>query len=214
MTQRHARVIDALLTTALDIHDPGDATSSIRLLVDPHQVRVVAGGGQRMALDELHRYIGEMIQTRVSIHVPSRRLSVAESGLIAARMDAIDQATGKPITVRRSVAGRDYDAGLWVVDLGVVTSRLLREDIQYRYPVREVARLRHGISQAVARYLLGQSVDRQPIGGWVLDHLLGTLGVPAGQAMRNARRRIAAEADDLAALGIVIEGGRAWLSRD
>ncbi|TSE34409.1 hypothetical protein Tchar_01384 [Tepidimonas charontis] len=71
-----------------------------------------------------------------------------------------------------------------------------------------ITRLQHGISQAIARHVLTHKTE--PSGGWTLDGLIRTVagGDIRGQALWDKRREARADADGLAAAGVLLEDDR------
>jgi hypothetical protein len=191
LTQMHAAVMDALICTARKSRR--ESTGAISILVDPATVRRVAGGDYRMSIHDLRRYLDHMIATMVHVIIPSAGID-ARGALVA---DVVE--------------GRGPGGRLWRVTFGATATALV-DALCVRYPVAQVNALGHGVTQALARYLLTQSPSHQPRGGWVLEHVLDTLGVPAsGQARRDARRQIMGDVEELRALGIMISDGRCML---
>ncbi|MEW6559962.1 MAG: hypothetical protein AB1412_07150 [Pseudomonadota bacterium] len=85
----------------------------------------------------------------------------------------------------------------------------MRLDKVLNYDPTPIARLEHGVSQAVARLLITHSVDRQPNGGWKIDTVIeATAGALNDQDMRNARRRLRSDAVGLREIGIEIDDDR------
>ena len=84
---------------------------------------------------------------------------------------------------------------------------LLERDLSLYYDPAPIARLQHGISQAVARHILSHKTE--PLGGWYLDTaIMAVAGKVASKAMRDARFRLKEDADELNALGLVLDGDR------
>ncbi|TCS93561.1 hypothetical protein EDC36_1266 [Tepidimonas ignava] len=71
-----------------------------------------------------------------------------------------------------------------------------------------ITRLQHGISQAIARHVLTHKTE--PSGGWTLDGLIKTVagGDISEQGMRDRRREARADAEGLAAAGVLLEDDR------
>jgi len=89
---------------------------------------------------------------------------------------------------------------------------LLENDLRLYYDPAPIARLQHGISQAVARHVL--SHKNAPIGGWHLDTVIvAVAGTVTSKAMRNARFRLREDADELKTLGLVLDGQRVKKTR-
>ena len=96
---------------------------------------------------------------------------------------------------------------MWRVRLGMALVMLLERDLSLYYDPAPIARLQHGISQAVARHILSHKI--KPLGGWYLDTaIMAVAGKSTSQAMRDARRRLKEDADELKSLGLVLDGNR------
>ena len=96
---------------------------------------------------------------------------------------------------------------MWRVRLGVALVMLLEHDLKLYYDPAPIARLQHGISQAVARHILSHKVE--PTGGWFLDTVIvAVAGKVASKAMRDARFRLKEDAPELEALGLIVDGDR------
>lgn len=96
---------------------------------------------------------------------------------------------------------------LWRVRLGVALVLLLQNDLSLYYDPAPIARLQHGISQAVARHILSHKFE--PAGGWYIDTVIvAVAGTVASKAMRDARFRLREDAVELAALGLKLDGNR------
>ncbi len=91
--------------------------------------------------------------------------------------------------------------------LGVALVMLLEHDLSLYYDPAPIARLQHGISQAVARHVLSHKIE--PTGGWYLDTVIvAVAGIVPSKAMRDARFRLREDADELKALGLILDGDR------
>ena len=82
---------------------------------------------------------------------------------------------------------------------------LLERDLSLYYPPGPIARLQHGISQAVARHVLTHKHD--PAGGWHLDTLIRAVCGEriSSKEMINGRYRLKRDAADLRKMGIDID---------
>ena len=91
--------------------------------------------------------------------------------------------------------------------LGVALVMLLQHDLHLYYNPAPIARLEHGISQAVARHVFSHKVT--PLGGWYMDTLIvAVAGKIPSQAMRDARRWLRKETDALRKIGLVLDHNR------
>jgi hypothetical protein len=188
--QRHADVYEALRHTALDSRERDGQTD---LLVDPARVRRALG--QYYSYSTLWRLLDEIMQAVVEIDAPGVR------GL----GHLIDSVTESKKRARDPLTGGERT--LWVVRLGLAARALDERDLPLHYDPAPIARLQHGISQAVARHVLTHAT--KPRGGWTLDGLIvAVAGEIKGQAMADARHRVRADAAALAEIGIEIDGDR------
>ncbi|WP_414039211.1 ABC transporter ATPase [Acidithiobacillus sp. M4-SHS-6] len=167
----------------------------MELLVDPAKVRKCLSD-DRHSLQRIKTWIEELMSA--VIHVQTSKLDI--TGHI------LDHVEKSPMTRRDPLSGGDRH--LWRVRLGKPLIDLLKRDLNLHYDPAPIARLEHGISQAVARHILTHS--KPPSGGWTIDGLIYTVaGDLSTQNMRNARRRLRGDAVGLAIIGVWIEGDRA-----
>ena len=191
--QRHADLLEAILFCAERRRDEDAGT--IKLLVDPARVRKVMSD-DRYSLQQLWKLLRELRECTVEIDTPKARVmgGVVESAEYTKQETRIDPLTGEP---RR----------LWTIRLGKAWAELMRLDLPLRYDPAPIARLEHGISQAVARHVLTHRAE--PKGGWTMDGVIEAVAGPTGnQALWDARRRLRGDAGGLAEMGIVLNGDR------
>lgn len=193
--QRHADILEAVLFCAERRKDEDAGT--IKLLVDPARVRKVMSES-RFSLEQCWKLLRELRACTIEIDTPKMRLmgGIIESAEYTKTETRHDPLTGLP---RR----------LWTVRLGKAWTELSRLDLPLDYDPAPIARLPHGISQAVARHVLTHR--KQPNGGWTLDGLIDAVaGVLGDQALKDARRRVRADASALRKIGIdvYLEGAR------
>jgi hypothetical protein len=112
----------------------------------------------------------------------------------------IDYSVPSPMTRPDPLTGGERH--LWRVRLGLGLIMLLDRDLHLYYKPAPIARLQHGVSQAVARHVLTHKHD--PAGGWHVDTLLRAVcGEDASSStMRNGRHRLKQDIEGLEALGI------------
>ncbi|OIQ91717.1 hypothetical protein GALL_263480 [mine drainage metagenome] len=193
--QRHADLLEAIQFCAERRED--EPSGMIRLLVDPARVRKVMSDA-RYSQKQIWVLLREMRAVTIEIDTQERRImgGVINEAEYTRKITRRDPFTGE---ARR----------LWVVWLGKAWAEIMRLDKALNYDPTPIVRLEHGISQAVARLLITHSVDRQPNGGWKIDTVIeATAGDLCDQALRDARRRLRADAQGLAAIGIRIDGDR------
>ncbi len=193
--QRHADLLEAMLFCAEKRHDEDAGT--IKLLIDPARVRKVMSES-RYSQKQLWVLIREIKKCVIEIDTSKMRLM---GGII----DTAEYT--KKETRRNPLTGEERR--LWTIRLGKAWAELMRLDMTLNYDPTPIARLEHGISQAVARFLITHSGDRQPNGGWRLDTVIAAVaGECSVQAMKNARRHLKSETANLRKLGIEIDDQR------
>jgi hypothetical protein len=205
--QGHADLQDAMRASAL--HSGIDGAGRLVLLVDPAKAR--REGGFKCSLSAVRELANDLIGATIEIHEPAK-LKI-RGHLIDTLREAVD-GRGKAIEIDNPLqrAGFSKTRGLWAVTIGDVGMMLLQRDTGVRYELSQIVSLQSGMAQAVARWLLGQSRDRQPNGGWRMDTVIRAVaGDLRDAALRNARRDIRAAADDLSRLRIIFESDRVML---
>ncbi|MFJ1337768.1 ABC transporter ATPase [Pseudomonas caricapapayae] len=174
-----------------DVSDGG-----IELLVDPAPVRKTISPS-RYSYTQIEKLLVELRAATITIETPRFDFPII-GGLI-------DHITPSPMTRFDPLTGGRRN--LWRVRLGVALVMLLEHDLNLFYDPAPIARLQHGISQAVARHILSHKTS--PTGGWYLDTvIMAVAGLPSNQFMRDARRRLKGEAVALRAAGITLDGDR------
>lgn len=195
--QRHADIVESILYIAE--RRRGISDGGIELLVDPAKLRRMISDHQ-YSHARLKKLMTDLRAATVEIVTPEleRRGDSIIGGLI-------DHVIPSSMTRRDPLTGGERH--LWRVRLGVALVMLMEKDLPLYYSPAPIARLQHGISQAVARHVLTH--DRIPTGGWFLDTLLRAVcGVAATSTMlRNFRRRIKEDAGRLVEIGIEIDAG-------
>lgn len=193
--QRHADILESMLYVAERRRDISDG--GIELLFDPAKVRKTLSdsGYSQQRLKALLR---DIRAATVEIETPEMKLSGDRiiGGLI-------DHVVPSSMTRRNPLTGGQRP--LWRARLGVALVMLLDTDLTLYYPPGPIARLQHGISQAVARHVLTHK--RAPKGGWHMDTLLTAVGgnEASSKDMSNWRSRLKQDAENLRKIGIVID---------
>ena len=192
--QRHADIMEAILYCAerwRDIEDGG-----VEVLVDPARVRRTLSDS-RYSFEQIEKLLAELRAATIVIEAPKLDFPII-GGLI-------DHVVPSPMTRPDPLTGGERH--LWRVRFGVALVMLLEHDLRLYYDPAPIARLQHGISQAVARHVL--SHKKEPLGGWYLDTVIVAVsGQLSGQSMRDARRRLKNDSNELDGIGLVLEGKR------
>ncbi|SEA63416.1 ABC transporter ATPase [Marinobacterium iners] len=189
--QRHADLVESMLYVAERKRDVSDG--GVELLVDPAKLRRTMSDHQ-YSLTQIEKLLAELRAATINIETPQFDFPII-GGLI-------DHVIPSPMT-RLDPLTRG-ERNLWRVRLGVALVMLLEHDLSLHYQPAPITRLKHGISQAVARHVLTHK--HAPAGGWHMDTLIRAVcgDDVAGQAMRDGRRRLRLDATGLATLGIEI----------
>ncbi|WP_131111332.1 hypothetical protein [Sulfuricystis thermophila] len=194
--QSHADVMDAICYHAERRVDMNDGR--IKLLVDPARVRRAC----RLGGEQLEKIARELREATIQIKEPQE---IACIGGLVDHIDTALRADGSPITRHNPLRGGERE--LWRVELGKALCKLIARDAWVGYDPAPIARLQHGISQAVARHVLSHKTA--PAGGWRLDTLIAAAaGEVGGQALWDKRRELRADAGGLAAVGVLLDGER------
>lgn len=192
--QRHADIVEAVMYCAERRRDISDG--GVELLVDPARVRKTLSDS-RYSFTQIEKLLVELRAATITIEMPQFDFPII-GGLI-------DHVIPSPMTRPDPLTGGERS--LWRVRLGVALVMLLQHDLSLYYDPAPIARLQHGISQAVARHVLSHKVE--PTGGWYLDTIIvAVTGEASSQTMRDARRRLKEDAEKLRQIGLVIDGDR------
>lgn len=190
--QRHADVIEAILYCAERMRAVSDG--GVEVLVDPARVRKVLSDKQ-YSHQRMWSLLREAMSAVIEIEAPNFR----------ALGHLIDQVVESPMKRPDPLTGGERN--LWRVRLGASLVMLLEHDLNLYYDPAPIAKLQHGISQAVARHVLSHKTE--PVGGWHLDTVITAVaGELQSKAMRDARFRLKTDADELRAIGLILEGER------
>jgi len=197
--QQHADVLEAICYEREKKGNTEDGR--IKLLVDPARVRRKANQVSGSSFDNV---LTDLQQAVIEIIEPAR---LACSGHLIDHIDTAVRADGTHIVRKNPLGGQ---RPLWRVEIGKAFCKLVSGDIWLGYNPERLARLDHGISQAVARHVLSHRT--QPVGGWHLDTLIAavTAGtVRAGSAaIRDRRREVLRDTQALLGLGLLIDAAR------
>ena len=192
--QRHADIVEALLYRAERRRDVSDG--GIELLVDPARVRkTLSDSGY--SFTQMGKLLAELRAATITIETPQ-----FDFPIIGGLIDHVI-----PSELKRPDPLTGGERSLWRVRLGVALVMLLEHDLSLYYDPTPIARLYHGISQAIARHVLSHKIE--PTGGWYLDTLIvAVAGNLPSKAMRDARFRLKKDSAGLWAIGLVLDGIR------
>lgn len=189
--QQHRDVLDGARMVA----EREEFTSDGRfhLLVDPARLRS-ALGGDAVNMQRINDWLRDLKVAQVEAHINKSDTNIS-GGLIS---DVVDAATLAPDA--RPGAFKS-ERRMWLIHFGLAWSKLVDDDIAMKYPLRQVVGLKHGFSQAVARYCLSHTNVRDTVEGLAQK-------LNAGGRLRVRRGELAEDASGLAAMGITITGDK------
>lgn len=194
--QTHADVMEAIFCCAEKQANTPDGR--IKILVDPWQVKQKAN---QLSGSTLRRILDDLMQVLIEIKEP---VDLACIGHLIDHVDFAKRADGTPITKENPMGGQ---RGVWIVEVGKAACMLLEKDLKLWHDPEPIARLNHGVTQAIARHVLSHS--KQPFGGWNLDGLIHAVaGEIDSVALRNRKREIRLDAQELSGVGIVLDGNK------
>lgn len=190
--QRHADLLEALLFCAEKKREISDG--GIELLVDPANVRKTLSDS-RYSYEQIEKLLVELRTATITIRATNLDFPII-GGLL-------DHVIPSPMTRHDPLTGGERS--LWRVRLGIALVMLLENDLALYYQPAPLARLRHGVSQAVARHVLTHK--NTPVGGWHLNTLLKAVygNQPTSKQLSNARTRIKDDYKRMEELGILID---------
>ncbi|HBA5868869.1 TPA: ABC transporter ATPase [Escherichia coli] len=193
--QRHADIVESMLYVAERRREISDG--GVELLVDPAKLRRTLSDHQ-YSHGRIKKLLIDLRAATVEIVTPE--LERSGDSIVGG---LIDHVIPSPMTRRDPLTGGERH--LWRVRLGVALVMLLERDLSLYYPPAPIARLQHGISQALARHVLTHRHD--PAGGWHLDTLLHAVGGEAisNMMLRKYRGRIKEDAAGLLEIGIEMD---------
>jgi hypothetical protein len=197
--QQHADVFEAICHE-FEARTPLECEMEdgrIKLLVDPAKIK------RKSRQKDLKNILTDLRAAVIEIIEPPNLQCMG--GLI----DYIDFARkpdGSYITKRNPLGG---ERRMWRVDLGKAFCKLIQKDIWINYDPKPIAELRHGITQAAVRFILSHSRNSGPkINKWKIDTVITAVsGDISSQELRDRRREILKDKENLNNMGIKIENG-------
>lgn len=206
--QAHADVIETILRCAhkhrIDDDQSSPACGALEVLIDPHLIRTTAAGGEdkRLSHTQLRDLLADLMA--VVIDMDGDKINPMRMGHI---IDEVTESTVPAPSRPGSKTGDRAERHYWYVRFAPSFTRFFGADLGLYYDPAPIARLSHGVSQAVARHVLTHK--NEPNGGWTVNGMLEAVGADSkGPAARNRRRELLADADGLARLGLVVKDGR------
>jgi len=190
--QRHADLLEISLYVAEKKRSTDDG--AMELLVDPAKIRRKMSDAQ-YSLSQIILLFSDL--RTVTLEIRTQNLYCI-GGVIDHIM--ISEAT------RHNPLSKS-ERHLWRVRLNKAFVYLLENDYRLFYDPGPLARLKNGISQAVARHVITHK--RSPAGGWKIDTLIvAVAGELKPAQLRSKRRELRQDMKGLRNLGLIIEEDR------
>jgi hypothetical protein len=199
--QNHKDIIEIIKNNHIKFGYTQDGR--LAFLVDAYQLRkALAGGKGEYSHETFWRLLEDLIRTYIEIDTPN--IKAAGSFLahaVESKIEVPHSKTGKPRKLMR-------------IEFSKLGTVLIEEDVKLFYDPTPITQLKHGISKAIVRHCL--SHKNQPNGGWKIDTLLkAILGQDAKpQAIKDAKRFLKKDAEQLAKCGITLINDRVFLFKN
>ena len=214
--QRHADLIEFIRFCA---EKSMDRAGKLWLLVDPHKLRGKMGKRKHYSHEQIKSLIKDLTEASVQTDTDESWTSGhLIDNFIESTVERVNPGALLPIKKMEKDGKDDViviidppGAGakrkLWAIEVGIPGRKFLLEGIKLYYDPGPIARLKSGMSQALARHVLGHKTA--PNGGWKLDSLITLVaGTLTGMKLRDARRAIKDDSSALLEIGIEVKDGR------
>ena len=194
--QAHADILEAILSGSEKHAKLEDGR--IKLLIDPYQIMKIAN---QPSWSTFKKNLDDLMQALIEIKEPEHLRCL---GHLIDHIDKAVRADGTSVTKRNPLGG---EREMWRVEIGKAGTMLIEKDLKLYYQTKEIASLKYGISQAVARHILTHKIE--PNGGWKLDELISNLcpGINP-ENRRHRRHEIQEDKTCLEKIGVLIWCGR------
>lgn len=188
--QRHCDLIESIRVST---EKTLDREGKLWLLVDPHRIRQMMG--DHYSHEQIKILSKELMEAVIEY-------KSEEEPVIGHLIDNII-----PAKVERWNPLSRMNRKLWAVEVGIPGRKFLFDGIKLYYNPGLIVRLKSGMSQAIARHVIGHKTA--PSGGWKLDTLLEAVaGKLTGPRLWDARKAVRDDSESLLEIGIEVEGDR------
>ncbi|MBU2762227.1 hypothetical protein [Acidithiobacillus caldus] len=178
------------------------------VMVDPYRLRKAISAGRTMLpYAHIHKLLRDLRLAEVEMEWHSTKRSYRSTDAIIATV--VESTATKRVATgtfaQRSEDGVDKDyRDMLKITFGQGMTRLLRDDHNVHYALNTVVGMKHGLSQAIARYCLSHREVHERFDG--ICERVGWVGFNAGRktasASRKAKMELLDDAAALATLGI------------
>lgn len=200
--QGHRDLLDAILFCREKIHIVDDRLS---VMVDPYQLRKAISAGRTMLpYAHIHKLLRDMRLAEVELAWRSAKRSYRSTDAIIATV--VESTATKRVAMgtfaQRGEEGTSKDhRDMLKITFGQGMTRLLRDDHNIHYALDTVVGMKHGLSQAIARYCLSHREVHEGFDG-ICERVGFNAGRKSTSAVRKAKMELLDDAASLATLGI------------
>ncbi len=191
--QQHRDLLDAAMMVSEYREWTGDEDRfHLHLKVDPAKLRSVMSIGGDANYLQIQKLFEDMRVARVDMHI-----NASDRNMVGGIISEVEDAKCEAPTTRAGAFGSE-NRRYWRISFSSGWSRLIKDDVEMRYPLARVMSLQFGFSQAVARFCLSHSSVNQTI-----DSLVVTLN--AGGRVRDRKGELLKDEAGLIKLGILVD---------
>jgi len=193
--QAHKNVLETILFKRKAFALKG---TSLKILYNEYEVRKYLSQTSEYDYKTYQRLIKDMITAYIKLE---REDETIEGTLIKEKVTAKNYSY-KTKSNLPGLVGRELPYA--VVEFGYVATKLIKEELRFKYDPKPIMSLESGISQAIVRYL--KTHRHHPEAGYHLKTLIENLVENVeGQKWHDIRRFLKKDAEKLEALGITID---------
>lgn len=216
--QQHNDFIECCRDVALS--EGIDGAGRYCCIVDPNKLRTALSAGRsRIPWDQMKKLAHELRECSLAdLHIKSQpEFGVVSAGVLdAVEYKGVKQLPASPgarlggvVMMKRAVvkpgqlAGDECRREIWMVAFSKAWTKLIGADmpVSYRGRLRHIVALRHGASQAAARFML----THESGASYQIDTVLQVIGVHKS-VLRHHRRELHEDAEGMAAAGVIVAG--------
>jgi|LauGreDrversion4_2_1035121.scaffolds.fasta_scaffold08570_6 hypothetical protein len=207
--QVHATTLEAIFFNCEKFNKLSEGR--VELIVDPYKIRRTLGGGKQYSYTTLNKMINDLMSALIELKVKKPAFSIIKTHIIE-KVTFSQLQKPNPLARLIKARGSTKYRFMWSITISSEFMNLLRSDLLLYYDPMPICKLRTGVGQAVARFLLTHSKKNQLNNGWNIDTLLLAVGVE-DHSLRDRRKDIKLDALLLKELGILVDGEKITLTK-
>ncbi|MBU2842580.1 hypothetical protein [Acidithiobacillus thiooxidans] len=186
-----------------------DATGIRRrlsVLVDPYRLRKAISAGRTMLpYAHIEKLLEDLRTAKVEMTwQDGNRHYRLHEGIIAGFVEASSKPVASGTFAQRDEEGCDQDhRSMLKITFGQAMTQMFLEDQSIHYPLASVVSMKHGLSQAIARYCLSHESVHETFDG-ICARVGFDLDGKAPRTVRSAKEKLRDDAAMLATMGIEV----------